>query len=278
VNRGETEDVLSRTESSYGAPIGNGLFVRILLLDALMYATLFWRDYEMPGQMLVAHYISFVAITDLGALFLPRDKRHWFNLFRFTSSVSFLVIVVALWAKGLDGEAAWLTVLRCALILTRMVHSGRCLFRHGPWLEELRGFPSYVQSYYRKGNTSERLGCWYLAIGAALLYFPHLAYWTHFNSGEARLDDILTGLQAQAGLNFCIKLFVFEVLVSNAFAKLMMRSVVAFLFVVQWPLMLGMFYLAPIPIAHAAVELYEVILVVIGYRTWRDARRVPARA
>ena len=51
------------------------VFLHILLLDVLLYISLFWRDYHDHGQMLVAHYISFVAITDLGALFLPQIGR-----------------------------------------------------------------------------------------------------------------------------------------------------------------------------------------------------------
>lgn len=249
-----------------------GHFLGLIALDVLLYLSLFWRDYSDHGQMLIAHYISFVAITDLGMLFLPRDKRQWANVFRVTSGISFLILVVALALKGLDGESLALTGLRCSLVIARILHGSLLLYRFGPWLSDLKALPSYASAYYRNGNPSEKLGCWYLAVGLALLYFPQLAYWTHYNWGESRLDDILTGLQAQAGLNFCIKLFIFEIMVLGAGAKLLMRSVIAILFVAQWPLMLGMFYLAPIPVAHAAVELYEVCLVVIGYKYWRLAK------
>tara|TARA_R110000787_G_scaffold15088_18_gene46490 strand:- start:4273 stop:5037 length:765 start_codon:yes stop_codon:yes gene_type:complete len=248
------------------------VFLHILLLDVLLYISLFWRDYHDHGQMLVAHYISFVAITDLGALFLPRSKRHWFNLFRFSSGISFLILVAALHFKGLDGEALTLTGLRALLCIARIAHAGWCLRTSGPGWNELRAFPAHAASFFQNGNRSEKWGCGYLLVGAALLYFPQLAYWTHYNWGADGLDDILTGLQAQAGLNFCIKLFVFEVLIVAAAPKLFMRSVVATLFVVQWPAMLGMFYLAPIPVAHAAVELYEIALVVLGYQAWRRSQ------
>lgn len=245
-------------------------FGLILVLDCALYLSLFWRDYQDHSQMLIAHYLSFVAITDLGALFLPRNRRHWYNLFRVTSGLSFMVLVVALALKGLDGESLALTLLRCCLILGRILHGGFYVYRCGPWVSDLTALPAYVSAYFRNGNASERLGCWYLAVGLALLYFPHLAYWTHYNWGDGRLDDVLTGLQAQAGLNFCIKLFIFEVMVLKAGSKLMMRSVVALLFVAQWPLMPGMFYLAPLPVMHAAVELYEIALVIVGYRYWRQ--------
>jgi hypothetical protein len=247
----------------------------LLALDALVYLSLFCRDYQDHGQMLIAHYISFVAITDLGILFLPRDKRHWANIFRTTSGISFLILVIALSMKGLDGESLALTVLRCGLITCRILHGGYCLRRYGPWLDDLRALPDYASRYFKNGNRSERWGCAYLLIGLALLYFPQLAYWTHYNWGETRFDDVLTGLQAQAGLNFCIKLFIFEIMVLGAAQKLMMRSLIALLFVAQWPLMPGMFFLAPIPIAHAAVELYEVCLVFLAYQYWRQSRTVP---
>ncbi len=244
----------------------------LLLLDVCLYASLFCRDYQDHGQMLIAHYISFVAITDLGALFLPRERRHWFNVFRFTSGLSFMVLVVALALKGLDGESLALTLARAGLIVARTAHAGYGLYRFGPWWSDLALLPGYIKRYYTWGNASERLGCGYLLVGLALLYFPQLAYWTHYNWGDYRLDDVLTGLQGQAGLNFCIKLFIVEIMVLNAGHKLLMRSIVAFLFIAQWPLMPGMFYLAPLPVAHGIVELYELSLVVIGYSYWRRQR------
>ncbi len=252
--------------------------MHMLLLDALLYLSLFWRDYHSHGQMLVAHYISFVAITELGALFLPKAERRWFNLFRLSSGVSFLVLVLALAFKDLDGDVLALTVLRCGLSAVRVVHAVWCIRSFGPWGDALRAFPQRASTYFNQGNRSERLGCAYLLVGFALLYFPQLAYWTHYNWGEDGLDDILTGLQAQAGLNFCIKLFVFEVLIVAAAQKFYMRSVVAVLFVAQWPLMLGMFYLAPIPVAHAMVEIFEVILVILGYKVWRSKRTASPQA
>ena len=216
--------------------------------------------------MLIAHYISFVAITDLGFLFAPRNRRYWFNFFRVTSGLSFLILTVALALKGFDGESLALTLVRCSLIVLRILHGGIGMYRYGPWLADLKALPAYVSQYFHQGNFSERLGCAYLGVGLALLYFPQLAYWTHYNWGHTELDAILTGLQAQAGLNFCIKLFILEVIVLSVTNKLLMRSVVAFLFIAQWPMMLGMFYLAPIPVMHAMIELYELSLVYVGYR------------
>ena len=244
-------------------------FRQVLIVDLLLYLALFWRDYSDPAQMLIAHYLSFVAITDLAVLCLPMRSRVWFNLFRLSSGVAFLVLVLALQAKGLDGESLALTALRAGLCGLRIAHALTQLRRWGPTFAQLGAFPERCTRYYRDGTVSQRIGCGYLLVGLGLLYFPHLAYWTHFNGGEARLDDILTGLQAQAGLNFCIKLFVFEILVSGHAARLAMRTLVAVLFVAQWPLMPGMFFSAPLPVAHAIVEVYEVILVALAWREWR---------
>ena len=175
-------------------------FRQVVVLDLLLYAALFWRDFHDPAQMLVAHYLSFVAITDLAVFFVPLHARGWFNWFRASSGVAFLVLVIALHTKGLDGESLALTLLRGGLCVMRTAHAIWQLRCWGPNLAELRSFPGQAEAYYRQGTASQRLGCAYLLVGLGLLYFPHLAYWTHFNGGENRLDDILTGLQAQAGL------------------------------------------------------------------------------
>lgn len=249
--------------------LSRAVWLQMLVLDGLLYLTLFWRDYSEPWQWVVAHYISFVAISDLAALFLPAGRRHWFNLFRLTSGLSFLILVVALACKNLGGAGPLFTALCASLCVLRMLHAGWCWRRFGPGIAALKALPAQASEYFKRGDRSQRWGCAYLLIGLGLLYFPQLAYWTHYNWGEHRLDDILTGLQAQAGLNFCIKLFVFELLITGAGSRLAMRSVVAGLFLLQWPLMLAMFYLAPLPVIHGVVEVYELCLVWLGYQYWR---------
>ena len=238
----------------------------ILLLDALVYLSLFYRDYDVAYQFLIAHYISFVAISDLGGLFLAPKLRHWFNLFRLFSSFSLLVLVAGLMAKGLDGEALLLSIVRIVLLLVRIVDSALLIKKYGPWLSHLKHFPVYATSYFNLANHSNRMGFGYILLGTALLLFPQIAYWTHYNMGENRLDDILTAFQAQAGIHFCIKLFVFEILLLSPIKKLIIRSLIAILFVAQWPFMLSMFYLAPIPVVHVVVEGFEIWLMILAYK------------
>lgn len=243
-------------------------FVQVLLFDAVLYTALCWRDLADPAQMLIAHYVSFILITDLGLLFLPRVKRNWYNLFRLTGGVSFLVMFGALWAQGLDGEALWLTLLRMGLILGRIGHA-LWLFRgYGPQLNELMMFPLTAWSRYRAGTRSERLGYAYLIVAVGMLFFPQLAYWTHSNGGVVALDAILTGFQAQQGVNVALKMLVLETLVRSTGTRLVMRIVVAVPFLLQWPLMFGMFWNAPIPLAHGALELFELALVVTAFAAW----------
>lgn len=52
---------------------------------------------------------------------------------------------------------------------------------------------------------------------------------------------------------------------------------IAALILVQWPAVPAMFYLAPIPVAHIGLELFELFLVWLVYRHWREQwRAVPA--
>ena len=182
------------------------------------------------------------------------------------------MLICSLYVKGLDGESLALTLCRGVFALLRMASATLQLHKFGPGYASLADFPALAAHFVNKGNRSERWGCGFLVIGLALLYFPQLGYWTHYNGGEPGLDDILTGLQAQAGLNFAIKLFVFEVLICRADARFWMRMLVAALFIIQWPLMPSMFFLAPLPFVHAAVEVFELTLALLAYWHWRDLR------
>lgn len=244
-------------------------FGLLLALDALVYICLFYRDYDISYQFLIAHYISFVAISDLGGLFLAPKLRQWFNVFRLFSSVSLLILVLALFAKGLDGDAVMLTMIRVALLLIRALDSALLINKYGPWLVHIKQLPSYVSHYFNQANSSNKMAFGYIIIGIALLLFPQLAYWTHYNMGENRLDDILTAFQGQAGIHFAIKLFFFEILVLDAFKKVITRSAIAILFIAQWPFMLSMFYLAPIPVVHIVVEGFEVVLVFLAFKHYK---------
>ena len=175
-------------------------FLQLFLIDGLLYGLLFWRDYTDPAQMLIAHYISFVAVTDLAVFFLPAEYRRWFNCFRLSSALAFLVLVVALHAKGLDGASLALTLARAAMVIVRLCHAAVQLRAYGPDVASLIRFPETLRCFYRDGSRSERLGCAYLLVGLGLLYFPQLGYWTHYNGGQAGLDDILTGSRPRRAL------------------------------------------------------------------------------
>lgn len=253
------------------APITRRVFAHMLVLDVAMYAALFWRPYDDAGQMLVAHYIGFVAVSDIGALFLPAAKRQWFNVFRFSSGLSFLVLTVALAIQGLDGEVLALTILRCSLAGARMVHAAWLIRVCGPWLDHVRAFPALAWTSLRAGDTSLRLSGGLVLIAASAVYFPSVVFWLHDNDGVSGLDATLTGMGPQNGLNTYLKLFVFEVLIVLAAPRFAMRAAVAGLFAVQVPMMLDMFGDAPIPYAHLAVEAFLMVLALAAFRAWRAA-------
>lgn len=240
----------------------------MLLIDALLYATLLIRDYDHHGQSLVAHYIGFVLITDLGALFLPADKRHWFNVFRLTGAVSLLTLTVSLAVQDVGADAPALTVTQCGLAVLRVGHAGWLIKLHGPSRQEFRAFPALAVGHVRDGNTSDRLSIGFLVIAAGGLLFPHLIFWTHHNDGNSALDAALTGMSAQNGLNVFIKMFVFEVLITGAAATLALRGTVAALFAAQVLVMPEMYYSAPLPFAHFLAEGFLLLLVVAGLREW----------
>lgn len=241
----------------------------MLVVDALLYAAMFWRGSSDPGQLLVAHYISFVVISDIGALFLPAAKRHWFNVFRLTGGVSFLVLTVALWVQGLDGGVVALSLARCVLCSVRIAQSAWLIKRHGPWLGEVRGLPERIATFYREGDRSMRLAFGFIVIAGVAFFFAAPGYWTHDNEGVLELDAALTGMLAQNGFNAYLKLFLFEVMIIAALPRFGMRAVVAGFFVVQWPLAPSIYFDAPIPIAHGAIETYQLVLAAFAFSAWR---------
>ncbi len=176
---------------------------------------------------------------------------------------------MSLAVQGLDGDLLALTVLRCALSVARMLHAGWLIKASGPWRRDLGAVPARALRYFQRGNRSERLSCALVLVAAVAVYFPSLVYWAHANQGQDQLAAALTGIGPQNGINCYLKLFVFEVLILAAAPKLAMRTVVAGLFLVQWPLMFGMYYDAPIPLVHGGVEAYEIALVVVAYKVWR---------
>jgi hypothetical protein len=260
-------------------PITGPVFAQVVVLDLLLDATLLWRDYAIDSQVLVAHYVLFVAGTDLAAYFLPKDKRQWYNLFRLVSGPVLLALTATLATKGLDGGVLALTLARCLFAGLRTLHAAWLIRRSGPREDELVGFPAYAASYVRSGGASERLSAGFLLFAGLALIFPQFVYWMHQNTGPRELDAVIVGLQASQGFTVWIKMFVLETLVVRAAPKLAMRTVVAVLFVGQWPFMLTMFTDAPLPYAHASAELFVTMLVIVGYRAWRQAPaiRVGAR-
>ena len=260
------------------ARLGRGTIAQIVALDVALYAALLWRDYDIDGQMLVAHYVAFVLVTDIGARFLPAGRQRWFNVFRLLSGLTFLVLTVTLALKDLDGGVLWLSVARCALAAARTVHAGVLLRRAGPSTAELRAFPAHASRYLREGGFSERLSGGYAVLAALVLVFPQIFYWTHHNPGPDELDPVLVGLQASQALTVFLKAFVFETLIRDARARLSMRLVIALLFAVQWPMMLDMYTQAPLPYVHAIAEVFTAALVVAAFRARGAGARRPVAA
>lgn len=248
--------------------------LQVLLIDAALIVALLWRDLSDPVQMFVAHYILFVVSSDLAGLFLSRRYVHWFNVFRLTGSLSYLVLIVALAVQGMNGTSPELTQIQLGLIIVRIMHSGWLWRRFGPFGADFKALFARIQEVNRSGSGSERFALLYIVLGCVMLYFSNVAYWTHTNMGIWELDAVLVTFQGQGGLNIAFKMLVIELFVTDKRARFYMRTVVGGILIIQWPVMWSMFFYAPLPLLHGGVELFEIGLIYLAYRELRDERRV----
>jgi hypothetical protein len=155
--------------------------------------------------MVVAHFYSWVILTDVVAIFLPEKRRHIYNIFRLPAAICFFYSTVVLYMHGLDANEWLLTLLRIGISVARLVHSIHIIwdyktgFSHLVW-----AIPSDCSKIMQQERflVSRFSFCIWLALLSAAMLLPHLLYIFHYNFGVCELDGVITGFQRKHG-NHC---------------------------------------------------------------------------
>ena len=106
------------------------------VIDVALWASVFWRDYSGADGMFhctVSHFVLVLPMSDVAALFIPRDLVHWYDLFRFTGALQVAALTVQLWMNGIDGTSMTLSLVRLCLCGLRAGHALHGMMLHFDW-------------------------------------------------------------------------------------------------------------------------------------------------
>lgn len=80
-NKGPIPKLVDEWPVNHEMP-GALLFV-LVIFDLCCYFSLFYRDFEKyPYTKFVAHYLGWGLCTEVNIIFVPANKRFWWNIFR----------------------------------------------------------------------------------------------------------------------------------------------------------------------------------------------------
>lgn len=250
------------------------------VVDVAMWALLFFREYGMDTMYncTISHFVVVLPMSDVFSCFISRSLWHWVDVFRIFGALQVLALTVQLLMNGVDGSNHLLSGLRIVFALLRVAHgiSGvRAGFRlSDPTQSSLHGklVPKLLTT--AKGNTQKLFLLCETTPGPQNKYAEFIqafffATWaatvrsTHNMFGEMRVEGPLTSFQAADALNFFVKLFFYDRLVSASTADarrgMRLRGVcylfMALVLLLQWPWMWKMFSEAPLPYIHIFAEI-----------------------
>jgi hypothetical protein len=222
-----------------------------VVLDALLWFALYWRDYGSQGMyhMTISHYMLVITVSDAALYMLPHRCAHWGYPFRIFSGIQLFALTLQLFRFGIDSTSVAWSLLRILLCLARAIHGAWVCKVHGPnTSEEGVAIIQYVVSV--KGAPNRWL--------PTVLYFILLASplsSTHYNYGQHLVDGPLAGFQAGDALGAFLKLWVCEGLIRRALPRAMLAFALGASLLVQWPFMWDMYAMAPWPYFHIGAEL-----------------------
>jgi len=260
------------------AAISDSMMMVTIFVDMTSYAVMLCRDYAThPYNFMISHYLGFVIISDLFCWFVPKQRRHWVNVFRLVEAIQFMWLT---WDLVCVGAERWENTLTKARLLTqavRFAHAAFMLYYFGPFISGFSN-PTAILDYAnafladkQHSKISRQRFMLYLALTAKCVVIPRVLYLTHWNYNEPQLDAPISASQATNAFTVWFKLLATELLVVDLSRRQTGLLLVSLLFV-QFPFMWPMFANAPIPYVHVVADLVMMYFGVYG--TWYERKKV----
>lgn len=220
------------------------------LIDIAMWVAVYCRDYAGGMyQCTVSHFVIVLTMSDVAALYIPRDLQHWCDVFRLTGALQVGALTVQLWMNGIDDPRWWVSALRLLFCGLRALHAFYGLCIHFDWSVTQRSIsPVRASGAFRPATPSSVVSkrkprasfvkdvivkiffgthlknLWHychampgpqgkyeeFVTGAIFALFAATVRSTHNTFGETRAEGPLTSFQAADALNFFVKIFFFE--------------------------------------------------------------------
>ncbi|CAE7364042.1 unnamed protein product [Symbiodinium natans] len=239
-------------EGVAGPPFGGRDLVVAVIIDIAMWVALYWRDYANLWNITVAHYYSFILITDLAALRVPAARRGWWNPFRAIVAMSYIVHEASLALKLIE-PLDYMLFVREGLCLVRLIHAVYCVVRFGPGLRQLAAFPAYFRYHCEHISAVPLLSVAYSCVG---FFCPYIFIQMHYNYGKEVLDGPLTALQASYTFTVVIKSLVLNLMAASPLEAGLSHLISCILFSAQYPLIFDMYWECLLKMGHVLAEVF----------------------
>ncbi|CAE7252317.1 unnamed protein product [Symbiodinium microadriaticum] len=235
-----------------GPPFGGKSLALALVIDVTMWVALYWRNYDNLWNITVAHYYTFITITDLAALRLPPARRSWWNPFRAIVAMSYIIHEASLALKTLE-PLEYMLFIREGLCLVRLIHSVYCVAKFGPGLRQLEAFPSFFRFHCQRISAVPLLSLAWSCVG---FFSPYVFIQMHYNYGKVDLDGPLTALQASYTLTVVVKSMVLNVMAASPLEAGMSHLISCVLFSAQYPIIFDMYWECLLKLGHLLAEVF----------------------
>ena len=266
-----------------GKGVPNWKYAFMFSVDIVMYCLFIFNRGHWADEgiyMLIAHYYSWHAITDVAGYALPVKRRHWFNFFRCIAAFQMVQSVIWFWYADVEGWDREETGLRLGFSIFVFVQACLAWLLYGPYsIEEGLDLVRYVRAKWWRGDLLNKAGIMAVLLGIMTVFAGEFSYRTHKNYGTVAVDAQLISFQAGNGFTVLIKLFVLNSLINNPLVKVVTTFSIAAMFWIQWIWMIDMFITSPVPWVHIGGECVFTLDFVVAVRDYlyhRHSAKRPA--
>jgi len=212
-----------------------------------------------------------LVITSVAAAFLPRQRLHFYNLFRLAEALQLLALNAGLVVAGLDGADTLHTGARVTLAACRLAHAKLNLDRFGPTAGDCTGLPGLVRNWrsHECDTDFERLPSFAVWLAAGMALLPQLFASTRSSFGEAALlGPPLVAMEAASGVTVMLKWLLLLLLIPGKWTRSRASGLVGVLALAQWTVMQRVFARAPLPSVYLLIPAYMLASALAFHAAW----------